>query len=673
MPRRKPQGSRTKKVLYRRLTLSISKVVSNENYSFRFVRATPFLFAESRRERWHITGWEVSTFSGDLVRKFCDFNVKFKTLTRRRLRPVNPELSNQELLELDDLCGRFEKEWRPDSDLLQAYLSRASERQLPFLIRELVGLECELLRTTGRESSCDGYRKRHPKWQREIDSACDACTLKGVRGDTKPLHPQQLGDYRILREIGRGSSGIVYEAVQESLGRSVAIKVLTSYALLIPEAIERFQRESRAVAALHHSNIVQVYGTGKQDDLHYFAMQMVDGVSIDHLARGHQKAKAKVATPQNDIGELLPSQTKNRCSFVANVGFQVASALSYAHSRGILHRDIKPANLLFDGVTVWVTDFGLAKINREESDATQTGDLIGTLRYLPPEAVTGTWDQRGDLYSLGLTLYELLTLQPAFKDRDRTVLLNKITKGEPPTSPRQIDRTIPRDIETVVMKAIAHDPSDRYQSADDMARDLQLFLDGEPILARRQSAFERLRKWTYRNPALAALVALITLLVTVGLPSVASLWLSAEVARESAETQRDYADAVGYGSSMQLAQSFIEQRKPNEVRSLLAKWNSHSITGLEKKNRNTPLAWEWNYLNSQVNASNPDCGNAQRSGLRDCRASRWQATRHREYAGTRGGWRTSITQCHDLGFELRQNHVCAGRSRPWSDIYYLQS
>ena len=198
---------------------------------------------------------------------------------------------------------------------------------------------------------------------------------------------------------------------------------------------------------------------------------------------------------------------------VAHIGRQVASALAYAHARGILHRDIKPSNLLLDteGV-VWVSDFGLAKV--DDDDLTRTGDILGTLRYMAPERFRGRGDARADVYSLGLTLYELLVLRPAFDSPDRVALSEQIKTVEPPR-PRSIDPRIPRDLETIVLKAIEKDPGDRYATAEAMAEDLRRFLDDEPILARRVGAAERYARWARRNPVIAALGGVLTAVLLV--------------------------------------------------------------------------------------------------------------------------------------------------------------
>src|SRR4029077_2884858 len=175
---------------------------------------------------------------------------------------------------------------------------------------------------------------------------------------------------------------------------------------------------------------------------------------------------------------------------VALVGVQVAEALDYAHRQGVLHRDIKPSNLLLDGQgTVWVTDFGLAKAT-DSDDLTRTGDIVGTVRYMAPERFQGKADQGNDIYGLGITLYEMLTLRPAFEDSDRARLIDRVAHEEPPR-PRKLDPHIPRDLETIVLKAIAKEPDRRYASADAMAEDLRRFLADRPIRARRVSSLEK--------------------------------------------------------------------------------------------------------------------------------------------------------------------------------------
>jgi serine/threonine protein kinase len=289
--------------------------------------------------------------------------------------------------------------------------------------------------------------------------------------------PERLGEFRIVREVGRGGMGIVYEAVQEPLGRRVALKVLPAAVQLHPGYIERFRREAQAAARLHHTNIVPVFGVGDAGGVHYYGMQFIDGVSLDSLSR----------------------QRRNDPLAVARWGLQVAEALAHAHAHGVLHRDVKPANLLLDSAgTVWVTDFGLAKL-ADAADLTASGDFVGTLRYTAPECLGGQADARADVYSLGATLYELLTGRQPFDAAERDRLVRQIAEQEPPR-PRTLARHIPRDLETVVLRALAKEQARRYASACDLADDLRRFLDGRPVAARRPTLAMRLMKWARRHP-----------------------------------------------------------------------------------------------------------------------------------------------------------------------------
>jgi serine/threonine protein kinase len=257
-----------------------------------------------------------------------------------------------------------------------------------------------------------------------------------------------LGDFRILREVGRGGMGVVYEAVQISLGRPVALKVLPFAAALDARQLQRFKNEAQAAAQLHHTNIVPVYAVGCERGVHFYAMQLIDGQTLaaviaDLRQRAHegeapadpQQTLAYVPGPcpaaaagqaDTPLAQALSTErpTRSLAFFrtAARLGGQAAQALEHAHQMGIIHRDVKPGNLMIDGRgNLWVTDFGLAHI-QSDSKLTMTGDLLGTLRYMSPEQALGqrvVVDHRTDVYSLGATLYELLTLKPAFDGRDR--------------------------------------------------------------------------------------------------------------------------------------------------------------------------------------------------------------------------------------------------------------
>jgi len=352
--------------------------------------------------------------------------------------------------------------------------------------------------------------------------------------------PEQIGDYKIIREVGRGGMGIVYEAEQQSLGRRVALKVLPTSAVLSKSTIERFRRESRAAAKLHHSNIVPVFGVGEQDGLHYYVMQFIQGVGLDEillqladskrdlLFQGTEthpndtqasetstdSSKLAARTLSSSDGEKQPSGSEDRIYWhrVALIGMQLANALHFAHSQGVLHRDLKPANVLLDmDGTVWLTDFGLAQAT-DDSNLTRSGDIVGTLRYLAPERLRGECSRQSDVYGLGITLYELVTFAPAFAENDRATLIRQIVQQDP-KRPRSINHNVPRDLETIILKAIEKEATRRYESAEALADDLSRFLGDRPIRARRVVWVEQAWRWCRRNPMVATLSSVVCLLM----------------------------------------------------------------------------------------------------------------------------------------------------------------
>ncbi len=450
----------------------------------------------------------------------------------------------------------------------------------------------------------------------EIEQVREDHQEAGEQGAAPPASAlEQLGDFRILREVGKGGMGIVYEAEQVSLGRHVALKVLPRSMLLDARAKRRFEREAKSAARLHHTNIVPVFGVGEQDGLPYYVMQFIQGLGLDavleelknlhlgatktgtvlggglrlsrnvgpaahhpgsekplpcgeltaaHVARSLLTGAFEPATDepnQDHVGEdrpvatvdtaprppaaplsvsdsftlssssvVLPTRGRDgsksrqrKASYwqsVASIGAQVAEALEYAHKQGVLHRDIKPSNLLLDTQgTVWVADFGLAKAD-DQQNLTHTCDILGTLRYMPPEAFEGKTDARSDVYALGLTLYEMLAFRPAFDEKERNRLIKQVTHAEP-SRLGKVNRAVPQDLETIVHKAIDKDPKQRYASAEAMAEDLHRFIADEPIKARRTSATERLSRWCRRNPMIAGLTAALAAVFLAGFAGVA--------------------------------------------------------------------------------------------------------------------------------------------------------
>jgi len=581
----------------------------------------------------------------------------------------------------EEFAARFRRGERPS---LQEYIDRCPE--LADEIRELFPALVEVERVKEDEPARPG-------------AAETAAALP-------PLG--QVGDYRILREVGRGGMGVVYEAEQVSLGRRVALKVLPRQVSQDLKMLARFRREARSAAQLHHTNIVPVFEVGKDGEVSYYAMQFIQGqgldLVIDELRRLKQRAyrtgparEAKqpdppipsgttaaapsrsrqvsrmalslltgrfvpetpgspgeadvananreataavtdrrdpdetaapsasdsaplaVLSPPSSVvlpgGSPLSAVESGRRSFfrsVAHIGRQVAAGLSYADARGIVHRDIKPSNLLLDtqGV-VWITDFGLAKAS--DDGLTQTGDILGTVRYMAPERFRGAGDGRADVYALGLTLYELLTLRPAFDAPDRLQLIERI-KAEDPPRPRSLDPRIPRDLDTIVLKAINKEAKDRYPTADALGEDLRRFLADEPIRARRVGPLERAWIWAKRRPATAALllvsgVAALSL-VGAGVAFVYKTRLEAKNAQlaeastrlEATNAQLAQASALTDQALAKAKQALNEaefQRYFHHIARAAAGWREGNMVQVEKLLDDCPpgrRGWEWHYL-----------------------------------------------------------------------------
>jgi serine/threonine protein kinase len=338
------------------------------------------------------------------------------------------------------------------------------------------------------------FLARHPELAEDLDACLAALrfigrAVAGPRSIAAEIEgeepPGQLGDFRIVREVGRGGMGVVYEAVQISLGRRVALKVLPFAAVMDPRHLQRFHNEARAAGSLQHAHIVPVHFVGSERGVHFFAMQFIDGRTLADLIqelRGAALAQERTTAYAQPDGPASPAaatepaarhstqpasaavRSREHFRRVAGWGVQAAEALEHAHQTGIVHRDVKPGNLMLDARGhLWVTDFGLAHVAQGEASLTLSGDLVGTLRYMSPEQALANRvliDHRTDVYSLGVTLYELLTLAPAFAGTDRQELLRQIALEEPP-APRRRNRTVPVELETIVLKALEKNPADR--------------------------------------------------------------------------------------------------------------------------------------------------------------------------------------------------------------------
>ena len=546
---------------------------------------------------------------------------------------VNTRYDRAVRLKVEELCTEFEEHWGPGSvNRINDAVSQVPEGAA-LLLRELITLDYELLAADGAKPTLERYEPIDSKWQpivRDAFRMAQDLTLSenAVTGDESPGR-SQIGDYQIIREIGRGGMGVIYEAVQESLGRRVAIKTLAN--MHVSRLAPRFEREARAVARLHHTNIIEVYGSGVHEGVPYFAMQLVEGESLSEsisqalalLEKSSVTSSGSNKAPQHPL--LGPASRHH----IAQIGVDVARAVQHAHDFGVLHRDIKPANLLVDrdGTTL-VSDFGLARLTDEQSEMTVSGDMVGTLRYSPPESLKNEFDVRSDVYSLGVTLYELFTLKPAVAFAKQGQLLNALAHGDEIRNLRLLDPTIPIDLDTIIQKAVAREPAARYQTAGELADDLERYLADRPIHARRSGAIERGWKWAKRKPTRAALLALTTLVATVGFPLITWLWLDAieqgnlaknaskaartqqakaesaskraDLEKSLAEDTREAAVADSYRSSMQLAQSRLEKGEIAEAQRILNQWIPEATADEVPKDRRN---WEWRYLNSRIDSS----------------------------------------------------------------------
>lgn len=350
-------------------------------------------------------------------------------------------------------------------------------------------------------------KEDHPK------AICSGCALKELVEIESPPDPLSIGlagrrvaDYELIREIARGGMGVVYQARQESPSRMVALKLMLFGANAAPELIKRFQLEASAVAALKHPNIVNIFEVGMRDGEYFIAMEYIEGANLSVLARTRA---------------LTPRQTAQHLQTVSR-------AIDYAHERGILHRDLKPSNVIIGpDDQPRVTDFGLAKRLSSPPSAdtsfaermrggpledgeslTVSGQILGSPGFMPPEQARGARgkvDRRSDVYSLGAMLYHLLTGRPPFGGGSVSETLRQVESQEP-IAPRLLNPGIPVDLETISLKCLEKDPSRRYQTARELAEELDRFLRGQPLLARPVGRLGKLQRWGRRNPMASAFI-----------------------------------------------------------------------------------------------------------------------------------------------------------------------
>lgn len=357
---------------------------------------------------------------------------------------------------------------------------------------------------------------------------------------------EKLGEFRLIRPLGAGGMGIVYLAEQEKLGREVALKVIRPEHVYFPGARLRFRREVEIIAKLQHPGIVPIYTVGEENGIPYFAMEMLRGATLEERLRAlHGRDPASLtgrdlAPDSRSPGYLYSGSWEEACLRVLR---QVSDAVSHAHERSVIHRDIKPSNVFLtsDGTSrVVLLDFGLAA-SGTDGKLTRTGARMGSLSYMSPEQVRGdsaAIGPKSDVYGLGVTLYEMLTLSTAFGGRTETEILRAIERGAPPRI-REKNPSISWETETVCLTAMEHDMARRYGSAPDLLRDLDNVLARRPIEARRVGLIRRARRWIERSPEQAAAIGLGAALL-VGLPTVYAV--QAHFSSVEISSQRDRAE-----------------------------------------------------------------------------------------------------------------------------------
>jgi WD40 repeat protein/tRNA A-37 threonylcarbamoyl transferase component Bud32 len=434
-----------------------------------------------------------------------------------------------EVLEwIDEVADRFESTWRngapddPKPPRIEDFLQGATGERRLLLLQELVQIDVECRAERGQRPKLEDYAVAFPElidpdgcfpdhlvcFAREVQSGRHPPAAVAMPAPEAKL-PRVVGKYQLVEVLGQGSFGTVYRARDVELARVVAVKVPRTSAFTSAEQRQRFVNEARSTARLTHPAIVPVYDIAHDGELPYIVRDYIDGRTLHQL------------------------MSEQRLGFreAAELVAQVADALAYAHERDVIHRDVNPRNILLDAAgRPHVTDFGLAR--RDESTLTLEGEILGTPAYMAPEQAAGAHGQadgRSDLYSLGVVLYELLTGELPFRGNVR-MLLYQVLHDEP-RPPRRLDDRVPRDLETICLKAMAKAPARRYATAADLAADLRRYLDGKPIQARPVRAAERLWCWCRRNPLLAASLACIALSLLAG-TGVASYFAAVADARD---------------------------------------------------------------------------------------------------------------------------------------------
>ncbi|MEM7454887.1 MAG: serine/threonine-protein kinase [Planctomycetota bacterium] len=433
--------------------------------------------------------------------------------------------------DIDRVCDEFEHEWLSSrSPLIEDFLSDSVDEVRHELIAELVALDVEYRRKNDQQPHVDEYISRFPEARdmlRPVLMTLMDYDTAEEPGKTRPdpanissrieMLGRDFGGYELLDEIARGAMGVVFKARQKSTNRRVALKMMLAGQLANDEEIRRFVAEAEAAANLEHPNIVPVYDAGEEKGYHFLAMGFVDGKSLA------------------DLKNEEPLPLRRVCEIVA----EICDAIQYAHENKIIHRDLKPANVLLtrDGQPK-VTDFGLAKHVEGSVEMTKSGQIMGTPGYMPPEQASGRIGDIGtcsDVYSLGAVLYDLLTGRPPFRAGSVWETVAQVISGDP-VSPRSLNSSVPKDLETICLKCLEKEPHRRYATAGDLRDEIQRFIDGKPILARPVPFWTRGIQWCRRKPLVASLIALATVFLISG--TVVSTYF-AVLAQERAETAEE--------------------------------------------------------------------------------------------------------------------------------------
>lgn len=493
---------------------------------------------------------------------------------------------------LQEFEAQFRRGAMPEIEMFltpESFAGTQAERTR--LLNDLIELEMRLRREQGEQPDITEYTARSAEI---LAQTTGNKTIGGWDDDSEDLGertsvvldrlPMDFGDYRLLRKLGEGGMGIVYEAEQRGMvNRRLAIKTIRSVGDMDERVLARFRTEVEAVAQLEHRHIVPVYHFGQHAGVHYYVMKLIEGANLRQLVKtlrnvtedasydfdngeANEKASAESATnlvtTRPVFAERSRSRSRSRSLSAHSSGWskaetlasedlleqiakngstanplfiqcfvrmalQVCSALQHVHERGLIHRDIKPANFLLDSDgDVWLTDFGLAKIG-DQTAHSMPGGILGTYAYMSPEQAMGSQrvfvDHRTDIYSLGVTLYELLTLRRAIQGDSIETLLHAV-RFEHPEPICQIDPKLPKDLETIIMKAMSKDPNGRFLSVEDMALELQLFQQGKPLTIRPPSLIERVGYWARANRGIvASMLAIAAVLFIAAMVSVGIL------------------------------------------------------------------------------------------------------------------------------------------------------